>query len=145
MRPELKVLGFYSELWPSSPEATGSNRSFVAGAPQPDESEIAAYLRSGQMLFASMGVVDDLLGSGENIVGGASLFTDGEWVWRGDLWFYVSRHHAVLPDDFRAKAESLGYVVPYVDQDRLMALTDELQALRSGERNHGSSMFRGTG
>ncbi|WP_369391996.1 hypothetical protein AB5J72_33720 [Streptomyces sp. CG1] len=130
----MKVLGFYSELWSSSPEATSSIRSFVAGAPQPNESEIASYLRSGHMLFASMGVVDDVLGSGEDIMGGGSLFTDGEWVWRGDLWFYVSRHHVVLPDDFRAKAESLGYVVPSVEQERLMALTDELQTLRSGKR-----------
>ncbi|GAB7061117.1 MULTISPECIES: hypothetical protein [Streptomyces] len=130
----MKVLGFYSELWPSSPEATSSIRSFVAGAPQAHESEIASYLRSGHMLFASMGVVEDVLGSGENIMGGGSMFTDGEWVWRGDLWFYVSRHHVMLPDDFRAKVQSLGYVVPSVDQERLTALTDELQALRSGNR-----------
>ena len=95
----MKVLGFYSELWPSSPEATSSIHSFVADAPQPNESEIASYLRSGHMLFASMGVVDDVLGSGENIMGGGSMSPDGEWVWRGDLWFYVSRHHAVLPEE----------------------------------------------
>ncbi|WP_329460912.1 hypothetical protein [Streptomyces sp. NBC_01431] len=130
----MKVLGFYSELWPSSPDATSSIRSFMADAPQPNESEIASYLRGGHMLFASMGVVDDVLGSGENIMGGGSMFTDGEWVWRGDLWFYVSRHHAVLPEEFRARAESLGYVVPAVEQEHLMALTDELQALRSGNR-----------
>ena len=130
----MQVLGFYSELWPASPEATSSIRSFVTGAPQPNEGEIASYLRSGHILLASMGVVDDVLGSGENIMGGGSLFTDGEWVRRGDLWFYVSRHHVVLPDDFRAKAESLGYVVPSVEQERLMVLTDELQALRSGKR-----------
>lgn len=124
----MQILGCCSELWPSSPEATSSIRSFVAGVPQPNESEIASYLRSGHVLFASMGVVDDVLGSGENIMGGGSLFTDGEWVWRGDLWFYVSRYHVVLPDDFRAKVDSLGYDVPSVEQERLMALTDELQA-----------------
>ncbi|MEU8972642.1 hypothetical protein AB0D11_25795 [Streptomyces monashensis] len=124
----MQILGCCSELWPSGPEATSSIRSFVAGVPQPNESEIASYLRSGHVLFASMGVVDDVLGSGENIMGGGSLFTDGEWVWRGDLWFYVSRYHVVLPDDFRAKVDSLGYDVPSVEQERLMALTDELQA-----------------
>ncbi|MEU3422759.1 hypothetical protein AB0F39_30130 [Streptomyces murinus] len=130
----MKVLGFYSELWPSSPEATSSIRSFVADTAQPNESKIASYLRNGHMLFASMGVVDDVLGSDENIMGGGSLYTDGEWIWRGDLWFYVSRHHVVLPDDFRSKAESLDYAVPSVEQERLMTLTDELQALRSGHR-----------
>ncbi|GAA1041302.1 hypothetical protein [Streptomyces murinus] len=129
-----KILGFYSELWPSNPEATGSIRPLMAVAPQPNESDIASYLRGGHVLFASMGVVDDALGTGEGIVGGGSLLTDGEWLWRGDLWFYVSRHHLVLPADFRAKAASLGYAVPAVEQERLMTLTDELQALRSGKR-----------
>ncbi|MEU4930770.1 hypothetical protein AB0G54_30435 [Streptomyces yokosukanensis] len=130
----MKVLGFYSELCSSSPEATNSIRSFVADAPQPNESGIASYLRSGHTLFASMGIVDDVLGSGENIMGGGSLFTDGEWVWRGDLWFYVSRHHVALPDEFRAKVESLGFAVPSVEQERLLVLTDELQTLRAGKR-----------
>lgn len=130
----MKVLGFYSELWPSSPEATDSIRSFVAASPQPDEREVASYLRSGHVLFASMGVVDDVLGSGENIMGGGSLLTDGDWVWRGDLWFYVSRHHVTLPDDFRAKTSSLGYVIPSVEQERLAVLTDEVQALRAGRQ-----------
>jgi hypothetical protein len=81
-----------------------------------------------------MGVVDDVLGSGESIMGGGSLLTDGEWVWRGDLSFYVYQHHVVLPDEFRGKAESTGYTVPPVEQERLMLLTDEVQALRSGKQ-----------
>jgi hypothetical protein len=127
----LKVLGLYSELWPSSPEATDSIHSFVAAAPQPNESEISSYLRNGHILFASMDVVDDALGSGKEVVGGGSLLTDGEWIWRGDLWFYVSRHHVLLPDDFHVKAASLGYVIPSVEQKHLKVLTDEVQALRA--------------
>jgi hypothetical protein len=50
----------------------------VVAAPQPNESEVASYLRAGHILFASMGVVDDVFGSGEDIMGGGSLLTDGK-------------------------------------------------------------------
>nr|BFD81632.1 hypothetical protein StreXyl84_10330 [Streptomyces sp. Xyl84] len=127
----MKVLGFYRELWPSCSQATDSIRSFVADVPQANEGEIASYLRGGHILFSSMGVVDDVLGSGASIIGGGSLLTDGEWVWRGDLSFYARRHHVVLPDEFRANAETTGYIVPPVEQERLVVLTDEVQELRS--------------
>ncbi|MFI1259191.1 hypothetical protein ACH4U6_36440 [Streptomyces netropsis] len=100
-------------------------------APGPDEREIGAYLRGGHVLFASVGVVDDVLGSGESIVGGGSLFTDGEWVWRGDLWFYVTTYHLTLLDEFVTRARAAGFQVPAVGQGRLMELTDAVLELRS--------------
>ncbi|MFI1968173.1 hypothetical protein BLA24_20735 [Streptomyces cinnamoneus] len=127
----MKILGLHQETWPSAPGAVGSIRDDVTDSPCPDEKEIASYLRGGHVLFASMGVVDDVLGSGESIVGGGSLFTDGEWVWRGDLWFYVTTYHLLLPDEFVNKARAAGFHVPAVEQDRLIELTDEIQAIRS--------------
>ncbi|MEW2296767.1 hypothetical protein ABZ719_29405 [Streptomyces sp. NPDC006743] len=103
----------------------------MADVPQSDEEEIASHFRGGHILFASMGVVDDVLGSGASIIGGGSLLTDGEWRWRGDLWFYARWHHVVPPDEFRAKAETAGYTVPPVEQERLVVLADEVQELRS--------------
>jgi hypothetical protein len=38
----------------------------------------------------------------------------------------------MLPDDLRVKANSLGYVVPSIEQERLAVPTDEVQALRAG-------------
>ncbi|MEW2580398.1 hypothetical protein [Streptomyces syringium] len=127
----MKVLGFHEETWPATPGSVGSIRDAVTDAPGPDEREIAAYLRGGHVLFASMGVVDDVLGSGESIVGGGSLFTDGEWVWRGDLWFYVTTYHLALPDEFVTRARAAGFQVPAVGRERLMELTDAVLALRS--------------
>ncbi|MCA6091033.1 hypothetical protein LE181_02455 [Streptomyces sp. SCA3-4] len=127
----MKVLGFPTEAWPASHGSVGSIRDAVGDAPRPDEQEIAAYLRGGHVLFASMGVVDDVLGSGESIVGGGSLFTDGEWVWRGDLSFYVTTYHLTLPDEFVGRARAAGFQVPPAGHERLMELTDAVQALRS--------------
>ncbi|MEU1672286.1 hypothetical protein ABZ752_09665 [Streptomyces roseifaciens] len=127
----MKVLGFHEETWPATPGSVGSIRDVVTDAPSPDEQRIAVYLQGGHVLFASMGVVDDVLGSGENIVGGSSLFTDGEWVWRGDLSFYVTTYHLALPDEFVGRARTAGFEVPAVGQQRLMELTDAVRALRS--------------
>ncbi|MFE5867019.1 hypothetical protein ACFQ6V_00035 [Streptomyces roseifaciens] len=127
----MKVLGFHEETWQTIPGSVGSIRDVVTDAPSPEEQEVAAYLRGGHVLFASMGVVDDVLGSGESIVGGGSLFTDGEWVWRGDLSFYVTTYHLALPDEFVGRARAAGFQVPAVGQERLMELTDAVQALRS--------------
>ncbi|GHC74446.1 hypothetical protein [Streptomyces cinnamoneus] len=131
----MKALGFYRELWPSSSDWDGNIGDFVSNSPQPNEQEVAAYLRNGHALFASMGVVDDVLGSGESIVGGSSLFTDGDWVWRGDLWFYVVTYHLLLPDEFTSKIRASGYSMPSVEQDRLVELTDAVQSLRTRGRN----------
>jgi hypothetical protein len=79
-------------------------------------------------------VVYDALGSGKEVIGGGSLLTDGDWIWRGDVWLHVFRHHALLPDDFRVKAACLGYVIPSVEQKHLKVLRDEVRALRADRR-----------
>ncbi|PSJ25448.1 hypothetical protein B7P34_28200 [Streptosporangium nondiastaticum] len=129
----MKVLGFHEETWPATAGSVGSIRDAVTDTPSPDEQEIVAYLRGGHVLFASMGVVDDVLGSGETIVGGGSLFTDGGWVWRGDLSFYVTTYHLALPDEFVSRVRAAGFQVPAVGQECLMELTDAVQALRSAK------------
>ncbi|GAA2713105.1 MULTISPECIES: hypothetical protein [Streptomyces] len=93
-----------------------------AGEGQSDSAELADYLRAGHVLFASMGGVEDVLGSGEFVLGGGSLLTDGEWVWRGVLWFYVERYRFPLPEAFVAQVRAAGYRVPAVDAERLRVL-----------------------
>ncbi len=124
----LKILGFYAELWSSdagTPE--GNIREFVRAQPGEDDERVSGYLRSGHVLFSAMGVVGDILGSGERILGGDSILTDGEWVWRGDLWFYVSTHHVRLPEEFLTAVRERDYTIPPVDRERLLALTDEIE------------------
>ncbi|MEU5239999.1 hypothetical protein ACH4UR_33180 [Streptomyces lydicus] len=82
------------------------------------------YFRDGEELFSAMGTVGDVLGSNERILGGDSVFTDGEWVWRGDLWFYLSRYHVRLPDGLPTRVREQGYTLPVVDEARLISLSD---------------------
>ncbi|QKV91691.1 hypothetical protein HUT19_07955 [Streptomyces sp. NA02950] len=126
----MKILGFYSELWPSRagvPE--GSIGNYASDVPVADEERLVSYLKDGDLLFAAMGAEKDVLGSGEYILGAGSLFTDGEWVWRGDLWFYLSTYHVRLPESFVSKVRSLNYMVPNVSEERALVLTDEVESL----------------
>ncbi|MEH6373978.1 hypothetical protein V7793_06465 [Streptomyces sp. KLMMK] len=40
-------------------------------------------------------------------------------------------YHLALPDEFVGRARAAGFQVPAVGQERLVELTDEVQALRS--------------
>lgn len=74
-----------------------------------------------------MGSSEDVLGSGEAIMGGDSIYSDGEWVWRGDLWFYVRTHHVSLPNEFLERIRSFGYTMP---AENLSSLTEIAKEIR---------------
>lgn len=119
----MKILDFYQELWPKSTEASlGKIKDFVRDAPAPNEEDIVCYLIRGHEIFSVMGVSGDLLGSDYEILAGDSIMTDGEWIWRKSLWFYVSRYHISLPGEFTDKVRAYNYEVPFVPE----SLLDEL-------------------
>ncbi|MEU3722590.1 hypothetical protein [Streptomyces sp. NPDC031705] len=81
-----KILGLCEELWPTvAGIPNGSIRDLVRETARSDEAAILGYLDSGYEILSFMGSVKDVLGSGEKILGGDNIVTDGEWVWRGDL------------------------------------------------------------
>ncbi|AKA05129.1 hypothetical protein SAZ_23795 [Streptomyces noursei ZPM] len=126
----MKILGHYEELWlelAGTPD--GKLQDFKQEKGEPDEDRIVQYLRDGEELFSAMGAVGDILGSEERILGGDSIFTDGEWIWRGDLWFYLSRYHVRLPNEFLTRVREHGYALPVVDEARLISLSDELHEI----------------
>ncbi|MBC2863664.1 hypothetical protein [Streptomyces mexicanus] len=124
----MKVAGFFEEFWTRSfGQPAGSVRDFVAEVRYEDADEIGAYLRGGHPVFCAMGAVEDVLGSGEFFLGGASLFTDGEWLWRGDLRHYVRSHGVTLPEEFLERVRTRGYEVPAVGRSRLLEVTDHVQ------------------
>lgn len=125
----VRFAGFFRELWPSSfGTPPGSLRDFLAPEAYEDAGRIAEYLRGGHEIFSVMGASTDVLGSGRTVLGGDSLFSDGEWIWRGDLWFYVRTHHVELPDDFLARIRKNQYVVPPEDEPRIIEIAEYIDA-----------------
>ncbi|EFL15239.1 hypothetical protein [Streptomyces sp. C] len=124
----MKILGFYAELWPpaaGSPE--GSIEDFVRESPEPDEAAILRYLDDGCEILSFMGSVKDVLGSGERIVGGDNILTDGEWVWRGDLWYYVLTYHLALPAEFLQQVRARQYLTSDVSSEQRVAVYEQMR------------------
>jgi hypothetical protein len=70
-----------------------------------------------------MGAQADVLDpEAPTLVSGGSLLTDGTWLWRDDLAYYVDRYHLALPADFVARVRELGYSPPEVPQSRLVEI-----------------------
>lgn len=123
----MKILGFYEELWPPrAGEPEGKIKDYIRDAPLPDESDIVEYLARGHELFSVMGAEEDVLGSDYRILGGHSVMSDGEWIWRKSLWFYLNRHHIDLPEEFINKVRAYNYEVPFVPESLLDELADKV-------------------
>ncbi len=124
----MKIADHFQELWSPSFEApSGSVRDFLADSAYGDEQGITQYLLAGHDLFSIMGSSEDVLGSGQTVMGGDSIYSDGEWVWRGDLWFYVRTHHVTLPTEFLERIRNFAYVMPDEELSSLMEIAKEIR------------------
>jgi hypothetical protein len=102
--PTVKIAGFFQELWtPGFGTPVGSIHDFSAATRCHDESEIFEYLRAGHEVFTVMGAAVDVLDPEQQFLSRDSLLTDGEWMWRADLWHYVRLHRVRLPNEFNSE------------------------------------------
>ncbi len=123
----MRILGHFEEFWSEQAGVPdGKIKDFTREVGEPDEGRILTYLGNGKDLFLAMGTVGDVLGSDQRILSGESIATDGEWIWRADLGFYVRNYHIQLPKDFLDRVREHGYGVPDVPQGQLVNLASEL-------------------
>ncbi|MFI5935189.1 hypothetical protein [Actinoplanes sp. NPDC051494] len=97
----------------------------VGEEPLPDVEQVLAYLRASYQLISAISADRDVFDPSRTVMGGDSIMTDGDWMWRYDLPYYVSRHHVTLPAEFLALIRERGYVVPDVDEADLLKSTDD--------------------
>jgi hypothetical protein len=125
----MQIADFFQELWsPSFGTPRGSVRDFLAPEAYADAERITEYLRGGHEIVSVMGTSKDVLGTGRTVLGGDSIFSDGEWVWRGDLWFYVRTHHVALPEEFLARIRQHDYQVPPEDEAQIVEIAKYIDA-----------------
>ncbi|MXO58492.1 hypothetical protein GRI89_02880 [Altererythrobacter salegens] len=65
-----------------------------------DVDAVIAYLNSGIDVIDIMGSSQDPLDKTKYIPGGYSIQSDGYWIWRADLTYFVSKYRIQLPDLF---------------------------------------------
>jgi hypothetical protein len=106
------------------PEPQESIHDNVSPAPLPDVEKVVSYLKGGHVLIDFMDIRDDVFDKSRQIMGGPTTLTDGDWLWREDLAYYVQRHNVALPVDFLELIRQRHYVVPEVDEPTLEEITD---------------------
>ena len=95
---ELTSVGFYKEM-PHGGDSELSILDFVDKA-KDNIDKIVKYLIDGKALIISTGLVDDVIDSSKGPAGTPTVYTDGKWIWPGDLAYYVKNYHLELPQDF---------------------------------------------
>jgi hypothetical protein len=118
----LKRCGFFKDI-PLGDEDGPLLREAVSSKPPEDEARAVSYLQAGALLAFSPAVVRDALSKDQLIIGPLKLLTDGEWVWRSDLAYYVENYHYQLPEEFVRHMRSRDWKPPSAEEIDLDALT----------------------
>jgi hypothetical protein len=120
----MKLAGMFIELGRLRPPTPQPSIRDHVGAPLPDVEAVADYLGGGHELITAMDLSRDVFDESRDVMNGSSIRTDGEWLWRDDLAYYVSRHDVALPEEFLRAIRDRNYVVPDLDDATLDAAAD---------------------
>lgn len=121
----MRTLGLFRELEPQRHSIfKNSIVDAIRELPGQRDDEVASYLDSGIPLIDIMESTTDVIGRDARISGGSSILTDGTWVWRQDLSFYVKKYHLELDRDFVEHAMKMNFAIPERDHSSLLALAD---------------------
>lgn len=99
----MRVIGVFKELEPQAELLPGFNELRNSLNPEV-RGRVAKYLSGGVPVFDVMGASRDPENPEHFIPGGPSLISDGEWVWRNDLQYFVANYGIGLPEEFVRKA-----------------------------------------
>ncbi|GIJ27415.1 hypothetical protein Vqi01_25770 [Micromonospora qiuiae] len=109
----MRTAGMFVEFGPvRAPEPQPSIFDSVADSELPDLAQVVGYLNSGHILIDVMDVADDPFDPGQQVLNGSTVLTDGDWLWRKDLAYYVRRHRVAVPEEFLILIRDRDYAVP---------------------------------
>ena len=102
----MKVIGLFRELV-SKPKPSSTGIKELIGILKGDiKYKTLDYIRRGTGVFDVMGAERDVLNEKIVINGASSLVSDGFWIWRLDLAYYVEKYGIGLDREFLAEIEN---------------------------------------
>ncbi|WP_434740273.1 hypothetical protein [Micromonospora sp. SH-82] len=127
---QVKTAGMFLEFGPVR-SAEPQRRIFdsVADEELPDVAWVVGYLDAGHVLIDVMDVAADPFEPTERVLNGSTVLTDGDWLWRKDLAYYVRRHRVAVPAEFLALIRERGYAVPARGVPELTACSQRAREL----------------
>jgi len=120
-----KRVGFFRELYDNK-SSLPSLRDGVRSSAHSDAARIVSYLKAGVGLAGVGMYVGDVLNPAARFAVSPSLLTDGVWLWRADLPYYVATYHVELPDELIAHMSRNGWVVPAMTESEKSQLGRQL-------------------
>ena len=119
----MRSVGLFAELNPVRPEIfQRSIRDSIQSDAGPSERALIEYLNSGIPLIDIMEATPDVISGDRYVSGGSSILTDGEWIWRRDLQYYVDRYHLALDEEFMNHVRRAEFRIVEPQRDRLIEL-----------------------
>ena len=94
-------LGFFSENNLSMAN-NGSIKQFIVSKVNYDKKKILDYLQNGKKEAICPKPIYDII-SGKMISTSFTVLTDGEYIWKNDLPYYVDKYNIKLPQSFIEK------------------------------------------
>jgi hypothetical protein len=108
---KLKTVGYYKEM-SQGRETDDSIYNFIYKGNPDENAKICQYLESGVEFIVSPGVTYDVINPDNGTSGIASSYSDGTWLWPGDLSYYVKKYNIKLPDEFISTMRKSNWIVP---------------------------------
>ncbi len=96
---KLKTVGYYKEMQQGK-KNDGSIFDYIKKGDLSEMENICAYLESGVEFIVTPGTSIDVINPENGTAGVPSDYTDGIWLWPGDLSYYVRNYNLKLPDEF---------------------------------------------
>ncbi|GAB1695069.1 hypothetical protein [Krasilnikovia sp. M28-CT-15] len=119
----MRTVGFFRELEPKRPEVfVDSLVEAVRPEPSDREDDIVNYLENGIPLVDIMESSRDVISGDRYVSGAPSILSDGVWVWRQDLPYYVQRYHLSLDPEFVRHAARSSFRITEQPLDKLQEL-----------------------
>ncbi len=102
---------------PHGDENDPSITSFIMKGNREEVNNICTYLESGVPLITCCGVSQDVIKPENGISGTPTMFTDGKWVWPGDLSYYVRNYLLALDSAFIADMREKNWHVDFRESE----------------------------
>lgn len=107
---KVKSVGYYKEM-PCGRNSSYSLFDYLNKEDMDCIENICHYLESGIEFIVSPGITQDVINPENGDAGTSSTYTDGEWIWPGDLAYYVKQYKLKLPSEFVKTMENNGWIV----------------------------------
>lgn len=121
----LKSVGFFREQYRDERDLP-SIHDAVRSEPHPDAERIVAYLEAGIGIAGVGEYARDVLAPEPRYTVSPSLLTDGVWLWRADLAYYIAKYQVAIPEEFVAQMRKNGWKVPDLSEDHALRLHQDM-------------------